>query len=46
MQTLFRIVEISSGSIKVDGLDIAKLGLRDLREKLAIIPQVSLAVFK
>lgn len=39
MQTLFRIVEISSGSIEVDGIDIAKIGLGDLRKRIAILPQ-------
>lgn len=39
MSTLFRLVEISSGSITIDGLDISKIGLHDLRSRLAIIPQ-------
>ncbi|KAI0091325.1 ABC protein [Irpex rosettiformis] len=39
MLALFRIVEIASGSITVDGVDITKIGLRDLRKKIAIIPQ-------
>jgi ATP-binding cassette, subfamily C (CFTR/MRP), member 1 len=39
MSTLFRMVEISSGSIKIDGIDISKVGLQDLRQRLAIIPQ-------
>ncbi|POR36814.1 Oligomycin resistance ATP-dependent permease YOR1, partial [Tolypocladium paradoxum] len=39
MTTLFRLVEISGGSITVDGLDIATIGLHDLRSRLAIIPQ-------
>lgn len=42
MQTLFRIVEVSSGTIEVDGIDISKLGLADLRKKIAIIPQDAL----
>jgi ATP-binding cassette subfamily C (CFTR/MRP) protein 1 len=39
MSALFRLQELSSGSIVVDGLDISQVGLHDLRSKLAIIPQ-------
>lgn len=39
MTALYRLVELSSGSIKIDGVDIAKVGLTDLRNGLAIIPQ-------
>lgn len=39
MQALFRLVELSGGSITIDGLNISKLGLHDLRSRLAIIPQ-------
>ncbi|EMC91328.1 hypothetical protein BAUCODRAFT_39495 [Baudoinia panamericana UAMH 10762] len=39
MSTLFRITELSGGSITIDGVDIAKIGLHDLRARLAIIPQ-------
>jgi len=39
MSTLFRLVEISGGSITIDGLNISKIGLADLRSRLAIIPQ-------
>uniref|UniRef100_A0A7S4JUQ1 Uncharacterized protein n=1 Tax=Paramoeba aestuarina TaxID=180227 RepID=A0A7S4JUQ1_9EUKA len=36
---LFRIVELAGGSVIIDGVDISKLGLADLRKKLSIIPQ-------
>ena len=37
---LFRILERAGGRIVIDGVDIAKIGLQDLRSRLAIIPQV------
>ncbi|XP_078381561.1 multidrug resistance-associated protein 1-like isoform X2 [Oculina patagonica] len=36
---LFRILERAGGRIVVDGVDIAKIGLQDLRSRLTIIPQ-------
>ncbi|EEH04039.1 ABC protein [Histoplasma capsulatum G186AR] len=37
--TLFRMTELSGGTIKIDDIDIATVGLHDLRSRLAIIPQ-------
>ncbi|KAF5382133.1 hypothetical protein D9615_004305 [Tricholomella constricta] len=39
MTALYRLVELTSGSISIDGVDISNVGLTDLRNGLAIIPQ-------
>ena len=39
MIALFRIVELSGGSIEIDGIDICKIGTTVLRSGLSIIPQ-------
>lgn len=39
MVALYRLAELSSGSITIDGVDIRDLGLNNLRSKLSIIPQ-------
>ncbi|CAH2353565.1 oligomycin resistance ATP-dependent permease Yor1p [[Candida] railenensis] len=39
MTALFRIAELHSGSIVIDGIDISSIGLHDLRSNLSIIPQ-------
>ena len=36
---MFRLVELTGGSIVIDGINVAQIGLDDLRSKLAIIPQ-------
>ncbi|PAV74681.1 hypothetical protein WR25_19463 isoform C [Diploscapter pachys] len=36
---LFRMIEPASGTIWIDEIDIAKIGLHDLRSKITIIPQ-------
>ncbi|WRT69592.1 uncharacterized protein IL334_006581 [Kwoniella shivajii] len=38
-QALFRSVEIETGSIEVDGVNLKQIGLETLRSRLAIIPQ-------
>ncbi|XP_041697456.2 multidrug resistance-associated protein 5 isoform X1 [Coregonus clupeaformis] len=37
--SFFRLVELTGGSITIDGINIAQIGLDDLRSKLSIIPQ-------
>jgi len=39
LSTILRLVNLKSGSIEIDGVDISKVGLHTLREKTAIIPQ-------
>ncbi|KAL1970957.1 hypothetical protein VTN77DRAFT_2791 [Rasamsonia byssochlamydoides] len=36
---LFRGLEAESGQILIDGIDISKIGLQDLRENITIVPQ-------
>lgn len=39
INALFRIIELERGRILIDGCDLAKFGLTDLRKVLGIIPQ-------
>lgn len=39
MNAIYRLTELSSGSIDIDGIDISTLGLHELRSRLSIIPQ-------
>ncbi|KAH9747863.1 ABC transporter C family member 2 [Citrus sinensis] len=39
LNALFRIVELERGKISIDGCDVSKFGLTDLRKVLSIIPQ-------
>ena len=40
LSCLFRLSEPGPGTVWIDGIDIKKLGLTDLRRKISIIPQV------
>eukprot|EP01087_Luapelamoeba_hula_P012571 TRINITY_DN3508_c0_g1_i1.p1 TRINITY_DN3508_c0_g1~~TRINITY_DN3508_c0_g1_i1.p1 ORF type:complete len:1538 (+),score=302.45 TRINITY_DN3508_c0_g1_i1:61-4674(+) len=39
MLGLFRLVEAAEGSVRIDGVDISRIGLDTLRSRLSIIPQ-------
>jgi ABC-type multidrug transport system fused ATPase/permease subunit len=39
LMALFRVVEAEAGAIQVDGVDIAGIGLDELRQALSIVPQ-------
>ena len=39
LRMLAGLEEVTSGRILIDGLDISKIGLTDLRSKLTIIPR-------
>ena len=43
--SLSRIVEISSGHILIDGVNITELPLNELRRRITVIPQVRLNNF-
>ncbi|KAM4066434.1 ABC transporter transmembrane domain-containing protein [Hirsutella rhossiliensis] len=36
---IFRALEAEKGRVVIDGIDISQIGLRDLREKITIVPQ-------
>ena len=38
--SIFRLLEPAAGQITIDGEDITRLGLYDLRSRLTILPQV------
>ena len=39
---LFRVTEASAGALTIDGIDVSRIGLHDLRFKVTMIPQKSL----
>ena len=44
MVALYRLVELTSGTITLDGIDVSKIGLTDLRKAISIIPQDPVSV--
>ena len=40
--SFFRFVEPTEGRILIDGLDVTRVGLTDLRSRLTIIPRMNL----
>jgi len=43
--SLSRIVELLSGSIFIDGVDISDLNLEEIRKRITVIPQVNFYYF-
>ena len=39
VSVILRLVE-HTGTIRIDGMDVSEIGLRDLREKISVVPQV------
>jgi ABC-type multidrug transport system fused ATPase/permease subunit len=39
LSTIFRLYDLQSGNITIDGIDIASVSLKELRSRLAIVPQ-------
>ena len=46
MVALYRLVELDSGSVKIDGVDISALDLETLRRSISIIPQEAVSVIR
>ena len=44
LAVLFRLTEPLSGSISIDGVDLSQIGLKTLRESLAMIPQEAVLI--
>jgi len=43
--TILRLLEIDSGTIKIDGIDLATISRDTIRERLVVIPQDPLIIF-
>ena len=41
VSAILRLLE-PTGVVRIDGIDICELGLQDLREKISVVPHVSL----
>ena len=39
LQSLFRLIDLSSGTVEIDGINIKEVGLHTLRTKVGYIPQ-------
>ncbi len=39
IMAMFRLALADSGAVRIDGVDVSKLSLKDLRQRIAIIPQ-------
>lgn len=39
LTAILRLVEIERGTVRVDGVDLASIGLNALRSRIAVIPQ-------
>jgi len=37
--TLLRLTEVANGKVEIDGIDVGRIGLHDLRSRLTVIPQ-------
>lgn len=44
LHALFRMTELASGSITIDGIDAATIGLDDLRKRICNLPQSTLVL--
>jgi ABC-type multidrug transport system fused ATPase/permease subunit len=44
IMAMFRLSEASSGQIHIDGINATSLNMKELRSRIAIIPQVCLCV--
>ncbi|XP_054708449.1 ATP-binding cassette sub-family C member 3-like [Uloborus diversus] len=44
LYSLFRLIELSEGRIIIDNFDISKVGVRDLRSRLALVPQETIVI--